>query len=62
MDSRMISAVKNLSSLFVKVSFVKYFGPWFPNAMIIVSVKSIKIEENVKCGVAGHGILTCSVV
>jgi hypothetical protein len=27
MDSRIISAAKNLSSLFVSVSFVKYLGP-----------------------------------
>jgi hypothetical protein len=41
MDSRIISAAKNLSSLFVSVSFVKYLGPCEESVGVISSVTSI---------------------
>ena len=41
MDSRIISAAKNLSSLFVSVSFVKYLGPCEESVKVNISVTRI---------------------
>ena len=44
MDSRIISAAKNLSSLFVSVSFVKYFGPCEESIGANISVTRIHYD------------------
>lgn len=41
MDSRIISAAKNLSSLFVSVSLVKYLGPCGESVVVNIRVTSI---------------------